>query len=110
MAVNMDKLNAFVGQFVGDLAAVHSRMVVIGEKLGRYKALVEGQPEISRARTTGMDVARSTGAHSDTKFSESCAISWRKRRQIFELRRRVIAAAALAYILRTWCQIGRAHV
>ncbi len=99
MAVNMDKLNAFVGQFVGDLAAVHSRMVVIGEKLGRYKALVEGQPEISRARTTGMDVARSTGAHSDTKFSESCAISWRKRRQIFELRRRVIAAAALAYIL-----------
>src|SRR5437879_963816 len=43
MAVDMDKLNAFVGQFVGDLgAAVHSGMVVIGEKLGLYKALVEG--------------------------------------------------------------------
>src|SRR5262249_34744586 len=43
MAVNMDKLNAFVGQFVGDLgAAVHSGMVVIGERLGLYKALAEG--------------------------------------------------------------------
>jgi SAM-dependent methyltransferase len=40
MAVDMDKLNAFVGQFVGDLgAAVHAGMVVIGEKLGLYKAL-----------------------------------------------------------------------
>ena len=39
-ALNMDKLNAFVGQFVADLgAAVHTGMVVIGEKLGLYKAL-----------------------------------------------------------------------
>jgi SAM-dependent methyltransferase len=39
----MDKLNAFVGQFVGDLgAAVHAGMVVIGEKLGLYKALATG--------------------------------------------------------------------
>jgi SAM-dependent methyltransferase len=39
-ALNMDKLNAFVGQFVADLgAAVHTDMVVIGEKLGLYKAL-----------------------------------------------------------------------
>src|SRR5258705_3232380 len=43
VAVDMDKLNAFVGQFVGDLgAAVHSGMVVIGEKLGLYKALADG--------------------------------------------------------------------
>jgi SAM-dependent methyltransferase len=43
MALDMDKLNMFVGQFVGDLgAAVHSGMVVIGEKLGLYKALAEG--------------------------------------------------------------------
>ena len=43
MALDMDKLNAFVGQFVGDLgAAVHSGLVVIGEKLGLYKALAEG--------------------------------------------------------------------
>ncbi|MGA8273649.1 MAG: class I SAM-dependent methyltransferase [Candidatus Sulfotelmatobacter sp.] len=40
MAVDMDKLNAFVGRFVGDLGAtVHAGMVVIGEKLGLYKAL-----------------------------------------------------------------------
>jgi SAM-dependent methyltransferase len=39
-AIDMDKLNAFIGQFVTDLgAAVHAGMVVIGEKLGLYKAL-----------------------------------------------------------------------
>jgi SAM-dependent methyltransferase len=39
----MNKLNAFIGQFVGDLgAAVHAGMVVIGEKLGLYKALADG--------------------------------------------------------------------
>ena len=43
MAVNMDKLNAFIGQFVGDLgAAVHAGMVVIGERVGLYKALAAG--------------------------------------------------------------------
>ena len=42
-ALDMNKLNAFIGQFVTDLgAAVHSGMVVIGEKLGLYKALVAG--------------------------------------------------------------------
>ena len=42
-ALNMDKLNAFIGQFVTDLgASVHAGMVVIGEKLGLYKALVTG--------------------------------------------------------------------
>ena len=43
MAVDMDKLNTFIGQFVGDLgAAVGAGMVVIGEKLGLYKALADG--------------------------------------------------------------------
>ena len=42
-ALDMDKLNAFIGQFVTDLgAAVHTGMVVIGEKLGLYKALAGG--------------------------------------------------------------------
>jgi SAM-dependent methyltransferase len=42
-AIDMDKLNAFIGRFVTDLgAAVHSGMVVIGEKLGLYKALAAG--------------------------------------------------------------------
>src|SRR5580765_5283899 len=41
--LDMNKLNAFVGQFVTDLgAAVHTGMVVIGEKLGLYKALAGG--------------------------------------------------------------------
>jgi ubiquinone/menaquinone biosynthesis C-methylase UbiE len=41
--LDMDKLNAFIGQFVGDLgAAVHAGMVVIGERLGLYKALATG--------------------------------------------------------------------
>jgi len=41
--LDMDKLNAFVGRFVTDLgAAVHTGMVVIGEKLGLYKALAGG--------------------------------------------------------------------
>ncbi|HKX00774.1 MAG TPA: methyltransferase domain-containing protein [Bryobacteraceae bacterium] len=39
----MNKLNAFMGQFVTDLgAAVHAGMVVIGEKLGLYKAIADG--------------------------------------------------------------------
>ena len=42
-ALDMDKLNAFIGRFVTDLgAAVHTGMVVIGEKLGLYKALADG--------------------------------------------------------------------
>src|SRR3954464_7203066 len=41
-AIDVDRLNVFIGQFVTDLgAAVHAGMVVIGEKLGLYKALAE---------------------------------------------------------------------
>jgi len=41
--LDMNKLNSFIGQFVMDLgAAVHTGMVVIGEKLGLYKALATG--------------------------------------------------------------------
>src|ERR1051325_996338 len=39
-AIDMTKLNTFIGQFVTDFgAAAHAGMVVIGEKLGLYKAL-----------------------------------------------------------------------
>jgi SAM-dependent methyltransferase len=42
-ALDLNKLNSFIGQFVTDLgAAVHAGMVVIGEKLGLYKALAGG--------------------------------------------------------------------
>ena len=42
-ANDMDKLNTFTGQIDTDLgAAVHTGMVVIGEKLGLYKTLARG--------------------------------------------------------------------
>jgi hypothetical protein len=42
-ALDMTKLNAFIGQFVTDYgAAVHTGMVVLGEELGLYKALAQG--------------------------------------------------------------------
>ena len=41
--LDMDKLNAFIGQFVADFGATaHAGMVVIGERLGLYKALALG--------------------------------------------------------------------
>ena len=56
-APNMDKLNAFIGQFVTDLgASVHAGMVVIGEKLGLYKALADGP-------ATPAELAAKTGTH-----------------------------------------------
>jgi SAM-dependent methyltransferase len=43
MDLDMDKLNAFLGRFVGDLgAAFHAGMVVIGDELGLYRALADG--------------------------------------------------------------------
>lgn len=57
MALDMDKLNAFVGRFVTDLgAAVHAGMVVIGERLGLYKALAAGpMTSAELAAQTGTD-------------------------------------------------------
>ncbi|HEX7327940.1 MAG TPA: class I SAM-dependent methyltransferase [Casimicrobiaceae bacterium] len=56
MAVNMDKLNEFIGRFVADLGAtVHAGMVVLGDRLGLYKALA-GRPmtpaELATATST----------------------------------------------------------
>jgi SAM-dependent methyltransferase len=43
MTVDTKKMEQFLGKFVCDLgAAVHAGMVVIGERLGLYKALAEG--------------------------------------------------------------------
>ena len=43
MAVDQDKLMAFVAQFVGDLGAtIAAGSVVIGDRLGLYRALAEG--------------------------------------------------------------------
>lgn len=56
-AIDMDKLNAFIGQFVTDLgASVHAGMVVIGEKLGLHKALATGpMSSAALARRTQTD-------------------------------------------------------
>jgi len=56
-AIDMNKLNAFIGQFVTDLgASVHAGMVVIGEKLGLYKALAAGpMTSAELAAKTGTD-------------------------------------------------------
>ena len=43
--INEDKMNAFPGKVVGDFgASLSSALVYIGQKLGLYKALVEGGP------------------------------------------------------------------
>jgi hypothetical protein len=60
---------------------------------------VNGPSELSRAGTTGTDVARCIGTHSDTKTSGNCPTGWRKRLQSFVLRRRFIAAAVLSCVL-----------
>lgn len=56
-AIDMERLNAFLGKFVTDLgASVHAGMVVIGEKLGLYKALAEGPASSAElAMKTGTD-------------------------------------------------------
>lgn len=60
MALDHDKLNAFVGQFVSDVgAAVHAGMVVIGERLGLYKALAGGP-------LTSVELAAKT--HTDERY------------------------------------------
>ena len=57
MAVDPEKLNAFMGKFVQDLgAAVHGPSVLIGEQLGLYKALATAGPSTSTqlAERTGV--------------------------------------------------------
>lgn len=57
MAIDKAKLDAFMGKAVGDLgAAFHAGLVVIGDKLGLYKALA-GAP------ATPEDLAKKTGTN-----------------------------------------------
>ncbi len=43
--IDEDKLNAFMGAFVGDLgAAATTALVLIGDKLGLYRAMADSQP------------------------------------------------------------------
>src|SRR5450631_2207975 len=44
-AIDEAKLEKFMGQFVGDLgAALTGPLVLIGDKLGLYKAMADGDP------------------------------------------------------------------
>src|SRR3982075_1099577 len=44
-AIDMDKLNAFLGQVVGELGAtVNAGLIVIGDRLGLYKAMAGAGP------------------------------------------------------------------
>jgi hypothetical protein len=57
MAVNPDKLNAFRGKAAGDIgAALSANMVLLGDKLGLYKAMVKAGPvtpaELAKATHT----------------------------------------------------------
>jgi SAM-dependent methyltransferase len=63
MAIDETKLDQLVGQFVTDFgAAMHAATVVIGDKLGLYKALAEHGP------VTGAQLAQRTGF--DTRLVE----------------------------------------
>jgi 2-polyprenyl-3-methyl-5-hydroxy-6-metoxy-1,4-benzoquinol methylase len=56
MAVDPDKLDAFMGKFVGDLGAgMHAALAVLGDRLGLYKAMAAAGP------LTSSDLAKKTG-------------------------------------------------
>jgi 2-polyprenyl-3-methyl-5-hydroxy-6-metoxy-1,4-benzoquinol methylase len=58
MAINEEKLNQLLGRFVTDFgAAFHAGLVVIGERLGLYKALAGTQP------LTAAELAERTNTH-----------------------------------------------
>jgi SAM-dependent methyltransferase len=57
-AIDQTKLDEFMGRFVGDLgAAVSASLVVIGDRLGLYRAMADGEPVSSEqlAERTGTD-------------------------------------------------------
>ena len=54
--INEDKLNAFMGQVVGELGAtVNAGLIVIGDRLGLYKAMAQAGP------VTASELAEKTG-------------------------------------------------
>ncbi|WP_298874539.1 class I SAM-dependent methyltransferase [uncultured Bradyrhizobium sp.] len=56
MEVNEDRLNSFMGKMIGDVgAAMSASLMLLGDKLGLYKALAKGGPmdPATLAQTTG---------------------------------------------------------
>src|SRR4051794_2206359 len=57
-AIDEQRLEAFMGRFVADMgAAATAPLVLIGDKLGLYKAMRDGEP------VTPADLAERTGTH-----------------------------------------------
>ena len=55
---NSDKLNELVGKLVGDLgAAIAGASILLGDRLGLYKAMADGAP------VTSAELAKKTGLH-----------------------------------------------
>lgn len=55
---NTDKLNELVGKLVGDLgAAIAGASILLGDRLGLYKAMADGAP------VTSSQLAKRTGVH-----------------------------------------------
>lgn len=54
--IDMEKLHAFMGRAVGDMgASLHAVLIVLGDRLGLYKAMGDSQP------VTPADLAQKTG-------------------------------------------------
>src|SRR5438552_17007074 len=72
--INEDKLNAFLGQVVGELGAtVNAGLIVIGDRLGLYKAMADAGPitpaELAtKTGTTERYVRESPNAQADGGF------------------------------------------
>ncbi|MCI4347197.1 MAG: class I SAM-dependent methyltransferase [Thermoplasmata archaeon] len=57
-AVNQEKLNEFLGKFVGDIGSTaHGATVLLGERLGLYRAMADGK------EITAAELARKTSTH-----------------------------------------------
>ena len=55
-AIDQARLDEFMGRFVGDLgAALSAALVVIGDRLGLYRAMADGEP------VTASELAERTG-------------------------------------------------
>ena len=83
MTIEQSKLEEFLGRFVADFgAALHATTVIIGEKLGLYRALAKGGPLTPRelAERTGTDaryVAEWLAAQAASKYVEYHATTGR---------------------------------
>src|SRR5579862_7820818 len=94
MSLNEEKLNEFVGKFVSDFgAALHAPTVIIGEKLGLYKAMA-GAGEISAeelAAKTGtkeryvLEWLSAQAASGYANFNEKTGKFWLSPEQAFTL-------------------------